>query len=392
MKLSVAVRATLDEFAGREGDEPADGGGDPGPLVLSALAARSDGGAIHERALELWLERLRGLLCCGTLEFGPTGPLPALAVAAPVVPRLGPLHRSLWDQVAAGLPRDLWRTRRVTWPDYDVISGPAGLLLSLAASGRSTSKGTASRRRLARRCARHLLDLCDDEELTPLRLGRDHGDPRLRWGEGRINTGLAHGVAGVALALKTALELGLAPAQRGRAALVRLGEWLVAQSYVDRSGLRAWPLAGLDGAPRSPRAQGPQGWCYGTPGIAWSLWESGRVLARRDLQSFALAAFASWCSSDDSPIDHGADLAAQLGLCHGLAGSLALADCFERHARFEPAAKRAAELERRLTRELGAVMKLARDPSLLLGAAGILAVLLTRRGAPRRWLVPLGLR
>jgi hypothetical protein len=392
MKLSAAVHATLDDFAARADRERSEEGGDPGPLVLAALAARSNGGVIHERALERWLDRLSTLLCCGTLEFGPAGPLPALALAAPLVPRLGGLQRSLWDQVAAAFPRDPWRTRAVTWPDYDVIRGPAGLLLSLAASGRLQSDGAAPRRRLALRCARHLLRLCEDEELASFRLGRDHGDERLGWGEGRVNTGLAHGVAGVALALRTALELGLAPARRGRAALVRVAEWLVAQSCVDRSGLRTWPLAGLDGAPPPKRALGPQGWCYGTPGIAWSLWESGRVLARRDLESFALEAYGSWCFRHDLPIDHDGDLSAQLGLCHGLAGALAIADCFARFARFEPAAERAAELERRLTRELDAVAGLARDPSLLLGAAGILAVLLTRRGAPRRWLVPLGLR
>jgi hypothetical protein len=71
---------------------------------------------------------------------------------------------------------------------------------------------------------------------------------------------------------------------------------------------------------------------------------------------------------------------------------LAIADGFARHARFEPAAKRADLLERLLLRELDAVVALARDASLLNGAPGILSVLLTRRGAPRSWLRPLGLR
>jgi class I lanthipeptide synthase len=392
MKLAAAVHATLDTFAAHGGEDRKHGGGDPGPLVLAALAARSNGGVIRERVLERWLEELRLLLQSGALTFGPAGPFAALAVARPVVPRLGPLCHSLWDQVAEGLPGDCWRTRDVTWVDYDVIRGPAGMLLSLVASGRLRADGAAARRRLAGRCARQLLELCGEEELASFRLGRDHGDERLRWGEGRVNTGLAHGVAGVALALRSALEHGLAPAGRTRAALTRLASWLVAQSYVDRTGLRAWPHADLDGGAPPPQALRPQSWCYGTPGIAWSLWESGRVLGRREIQSFALAAMGSWCARVVPPIDRSADRSAQLALCHGVAGDLAIADCFARHARFAPAAKRARELERRLVREFDPDSPLARDASLLDGAPGILAVLLTRRGAPRGWLVPLGLR
>lgn len=400
MKLSAAVQSTLDTFAAHGGEDRSNGGGDPGPVVLAALAARSFGRAMHEQVLERWLEQLRELLRSGTLDFGPAGPLSALAAARSAAPRLGRLCHSLWDQVEEGLPRDCWRTRRVTWVDYDVIRGPAGMLLSLVASGRLSARGAAARRRLAVRCANQLIDLCESTELASFRLGRDHGDERLRWGEGRVNTGLAHGVAGVALALQSALEHEIAPAGRASAALTRVAEWLVAQSYVDRSGLRAWPLAGLDGGAPPLTAQGPQAWCYGTPGIAWSLWESGRVLSRRDLQSFALDAIGSWCARVEPRIDRRKNLTEQLGLCHGLAGTLALADCFGRHARFEPAARRADELERLLVdesgrefdREFDAASLLDGDASLLTGWPGILAVLLTRRGAPRRWLVPFGLR
>jgi hypothetical protein len=392
MKLSAAVHATLDTFAAHGGEDPSNGGGDPGPVVLAALAARSAGRAVDERVLERWLEQLRELLRSGSLQFGPAGPLSALSAARSVTPRLGRLSHSLWDQVAEGLPRDCWRTRAVTWVDYDVIRGPAGMLLSLVASGRLSASGAAARLRLAIRCALQLIRLCETEDLASFRLGRDHGDEQLRWGEGRINTGLAHGVAGVVLALKSALEHGVAPAGRARAALTSVSEWLVAQSYVDRSGLRTWPHASLDGGAPPPKAQSPQAWCYGTPGIAWSLWESGRVLDRSDLRSFALDAIGSFCARVETRIDRRHDLPAQLGLCHGLAGTLAIADCFGRHARFEPAAKRADELERSLVRELVEVAALKNDASLLTGAPGILAVLLTRRGAPRRWLVPLGLR
>jgi len=388
----------LHRFAASGDPDPANVRADSGPIVLAALAARGSGGRVgaglRARVVERWLESLHELLRCGSIEFGPSGPWSALAIAASLDSRLGRLNRSLWQQVADELPDDLWRSRDVRWADYDVIRGPAGMLLSLVASGRlGTSRASRSdpepaRRRLAGRCARHLLELCEDAELSSLRLGRDHADERLRWGEGRVNTGLAHGVAGVALALTSALEHGFAPASRVAPALARVSQGLVAASCLDRDGMRSWPLA-LPG--ELPPSSSPQAWCYGTPGIAWSLWESGRALGRRDVSAFALDAMRSWCRRFEPEVDPLVDAASQLGFCHGVAGMVAIADAFARHARLDAAARLAAELEALLRRRLDAIVALP-DASLLTGAPGILAVLLTRDGAPRRWLLPFGLR
>jgi hypothetical protein len=393
--LRALVRRTLDRCAG-DGDgegklEPSSGTCDPGPLVLAALAAGRFGGPVHERVVERWLERLSEALRSGALEFGPTGPLSGLAFAMRAVPRLRRVSASLWAQIAEALPRDCWRSEDVGWFDYDLIRGPAGLLRSLVASGRLDAPGAGARRRLAKRCVRQLLALCDDE-LAAFRLGRNQGDPRLKWSEGRINTGVAHGVAGVALALAAALEHGVAPATRTRVALARIADWLVAQSYVDRTGLRTWPHASLDGdAPSSP-APTPQAWCYGTPGIAWALGESGRVLGRRDVATFALAAMESWCERVETGVDLAGDVPEQLGLCHGIAGTLALADAFARSTGLPSAERKARHLEGLLRRNQAYVEGMGADGSLLTGAPGVLSLLLTREGADRRWLIPFGLR
>ncbi len=393
--LRSLVRRTLDRCAG-DGDgegklEPSSGTCDPGPLVLAALAAGRFGGPVHERVVERWLERLSEALRSGALEFGPTGPLSGLAFAMRTVPRLRRVSASLWEQIAEALPRDCWRSKEVRWFDYDLVRGPAGLLLTLVASGRLDAPGAQPRRRLAKQCVRQLLALCDDE-LAAFRLGRDQDDPRLKWGEGRINTGVAHGVAGVALALAAALGHGVAPTTRARVALARIADWLVARSYVDRTGLRAWPHASLDGDAPSSRAPSPQAWCYGTPGIAWALWESGRVLGRSDVTTFALAAMESWCERVEPGVDRAADVPEQIGLCHGIAGMLALADAFERSAGLPAAARKARLLEELLLRNLSYVEGMGADRSLLTGAPGVLSILLTRAGADRRWLIPFGLR
>lgn len=382
MRLSTAVAATLGAFAANRRGESSS---DPGPIVLAALAAHGSDAAIHERALDAWLDALDSDARTGSIAFGPTCPMSGLAVAKSVVPRLARLSRQLWADVAEVWPRDRWRTRDIDFGDYDLISGPAGMLLNLAA-------GRASPRRLIDRCVRQLLALCADEDLAALRLGDGQGGDQNRWNDGRINTGLAHGVAGVTTALRAAVEFGLPPTRRLRAALARTSDWLVSQSYADSRGLQTWATAGLDGR-KPPRAKRRQAWCYGTPGIAWSLWESGRVLRRPDLRDFALKAMATFCALfkpglylDRKPI-------ARLGFCHGAAGTLAIADCFATHARFKPAAGLAKKLERLLSGHLKLIVKLsAEDTSLLTGASGMLSVLLTRRGAPRTWLIPLGLR
>jgi hypothetical protein len=198
-------------------------------------------------------------------------------------------------------------------------------------------------------------------------------------------------VAGVALALKAAAELD-PPNEQLRAALARVSEWLVAQSYVDGRGIRTWTPGGLDGA-EPPAVQRRQAWCYGAPGIAWTLWESGRVLGRRDLEAFGLDAMTTFCAAFDPAFHLDAEPAERLGFCHGAAGTLAVADCFATHARLEPAARLAREIESLLSGQLERIAQLAADDTSLLGGApGILAILLTRDGAPRRWLLPLGLR
>lgn len=384
-RLSAAVAATLGAFAESRKKRSSFPRSDPGPIVLAALAAHGSGAAIHERALGAWLEALDSDAREGRIAFGPTCPMSGLAVARSLAPRLGRLHRQLWGDLAEALPRDRWRTRDIEWADYDVISGPAGMLLNLVAA-------RASPRRLIDRCVRQLLALCADEDLSALRLGEGPGGDRKRWDDGRINTGVAHGVAGVAMALKAAIERRLPPFGRLRAALARTSDWLLSQSYADSRGLRTWAPAGLDGRKR-PKVQGRQAWCYGTPGIAWSLWESGRVLGRPDLREFALDAMGTFCALfkpglylDRKPI-------AKLGFCHGAAGTLALADCFATHVRFEPAAALARELDLLMSRNLQRIVKLAAaDTSLLSGTSGMLSVMLTRGGAPRAWLLPFGLR
>ncbi|MFI9388515.1 lanthionine synthetase LanC family protein [Kutzneria sp. NPDC052558] len=169
------------------------------------------------------------------------------------------------------------------------------------------------------------------------------GYPQPVWFDGE-DTGLAHGAAGV---------LVVSPQPE-------LVDWLLEQSFVD---------------------QCRQGWCYGMPGIAWALWTAGaRAEAMRYLRILGQ-------TFDPDRNLHGRD-ADRLGICHGAAGVMLIADAFV-HAGVDAARGLRDLTHAYLADRLDLVSTL--DETLLMGASGVLAALLTVEGADRRWLRCLGL-
>jgi hypothetical protein len=183
-------------------------------------------------------------------------------------------------------------------------------------------------------------------------------------------------------------------------ALRRIADWLVARSRVDDHGMIVWPPAGPALAPHGANRDGwtppgspthMQAWCYGTPGIAWTLWELGRVLADPELSALAVAAFRSFLSAGGVSVN--ASVREGLAICHGDAGILVLCDAFARHAGLAEAGYHRDLLELRLRANLSGLAQWATvDPSLLTGPVGVLVALLTVRGADRTWLAMMGVR
>jgi hypothetical protein len=362
---------------------------DSGPVVLAALTDASVGEGGHEgsqQALAAWLDRLRATPAYTGVFGGLAGLFVGLHVASSFHTRLERLAVQLRGTLTNELAAGRWRTTAVAWEDYDLISGPAGIILALA-----TDRGCPPGSILP--AARHLAYLCDRDDLERLRVGAYREDIQRGWNFGRINTGLAHGVAGVAAALRSACETAESR-EEFVTPLRRVCDWLVSESYVDGRGLRTWHPAGLERRTHSAHFSRRQAWCYGTPGVAWTLWEAGRVLGDIALQSFARDAMSSFCTVfderfyvDDGPVD------SALGICHGVAGTIAIADAFTRHAGLHEAAILRDRLEDYLLDRLDDVRHLAaRDMTLLTGASGILAVLLTRYGGRRDWLFQFALR
>jgi len=102
--------------------------------------------------------------------------------------------------------------------------------------------------------------------------------------------------------------------------------------------------------------------------------------------SVAVEAMRTLCAAYDPHhhLDHD-----PLAVCHGAAGVLLVADAFARHAGLPAAAALRDDLAAHLTERLDAVTRL--DATLLSGAPGVLAALLTAAGGDRGWLPCLAL-
>jgi hypothetical protein len=380
------VRSVLEAYRRRQPRGPNRFGHDGGPVILAAVAA-SAGVSTAEVLVQVvgrWLEELPPRLAAVGAFGGLGGFLAALRAAATIVPELGGLAHGLDDGTGQWEPDIRWRTSKVAWADYDLFRGPAGLVIAGVSGGRSAV--------LFERATRHLAVLCDDPSLEALRAGKKI-DPRSAFNIGRINTGMGHGVAGVASALRHAVD-SFDDGEIWRRPLANAAAWLVNEAYLAKRDLITWPPVGRDGARPSAEADWRQAWCYGTPGVAWTLWEAGRVLGEIAYQELAEEAMASFCRvfDEDKHIDKGGPAEA-LSICHGAAGTLAVADAFARHARLEEASRLAQYLEGYLAARADEIRTLAEtNMTMLTGTGGILTVLMTVHGATRDWLPHIALR
>lgn len=370
-------------------DASAGGETDAGPAILASLAFER--GAIADDVIDgvlaRWVQAQQSRLSGHPGLFGGLAGLWLGArFAARHRPRLCAVVDSLGDALATYAAQGAWRDEGVAWHDYDLVSGPAGVVLAATIAAPGDGRGAAIE------AARHLAALCRSEGLEHLRVASYRDDEQRSWNHGRINTGLAHGVGGVVAGLTAALRAHDGPELR--VALQHASGWLARESYVDRHGLLTWPPAASEGAAPPAAPSRRQAWCYGTPGLAWQLWDCGQCLGDADLVALAEQAMRSYCAAfEPSRYLDANPLGDALGACHGAAGILAVADAFAVHAGLPAAAELAHTLERHLLERLDQVRQLAAlDMTLLAGASGIVAMLLTRTGGSRAWLGALALR
>jgi len=377
----------------------ADRVGLPGPLTPARTARRADGGVgvliglladdgapgATRALLAEWLPGLRaGFRCGGLFDSGLAGYVVGLTHAARAEPKLAGPAAGMRTRLAGWTRSAPWRTDRVGWSDYDLVTGASGVLLAQAGLPDVTPAELAP-------AVGHLVGLCDAADLPRLRIGGlPVGGGRSSRGD-HLDHGLAHGIPGILVALAAAVRrLGHEPAVV--VALQRVATVLARSSYVDAAGVTSWPAgsAGADPAGTVRR----QAWCYGTPGVAWALWDAGTAIGDPRIAELGWHAMATVCDVWlDERYLYGDGPGDRLGVCHGAAGVLAVADAFARHAGHPSAARLSDHLAALLDRHTDAIGELAgTDLTMLTGVSGVLSVLHTVRGGRRDWLPILGLR
>lgn len=196
--LDISIRI-LDDFLEARGTTS-----DPGiPVLASLLAETNDPAAVVTagRAVAAWARTVgRGPCHNGLYDGGLAGTLVGLRLGARIHPVLHRAADRLRDHLLDRASTRPWRTADVGLPDYDLISGPSGTLLALCAGTPQPTRGQL------RPFAEHLAVLCDRGDLRRLRTGQYLGHPLLGWLQGRVNTGMGHGVAGLTAGLTAAVR------------------------------------------------------------------------------------------------------------------------------------------------------------------------------------------
>jgi len=376
----------LADYGDRAWHQPAT---DAGPAILARLIA--DTSTAHAnvafKVMDVWLTDYMESIESVGLHGGFAGLLAGCTITESMTPSLSRLTARVVERLGEELAQRLNLPAEIGWEDYDLISGLSGVLATLASATIADPDHVNS-------AAGLLAKLCRREDLGDLRVSspRLHGNSQ--WNHGRVNTGVAHGAAGVLAALCCAAD-AIEPREELLVTVKRVAEWLRAKSYRDDLGVVSW--FPCDGAYRgSTGSVRRQAWCYGTPGIAWTLWEAGRILGADDLMGFAAGAMNSFCHTFDEVRYLSASARSpweKLGFCHGASGMLAITDSFARNAGHSACAGVSERLERYIESRLADVALMARDGmDLLNGAAGPLATLIVARGGDRGWLRSYGLR
>lgn len=138
---------------------------------------------------------------------------------------------------------------------------------------------------------------------------------------GLINTGLAHGVPGPLMLMSLAVLRGVEVSGLPEA-VRRVADWIVKQKLYDETGLN-WPrcISIKDTNTEIPPVVPSRvAWCYGTPGIARTLWVAGNALGEPSYKEVALQSMEA--ALKKTPAQQRIDTPT---LCHGVSGVLDIA-------------------------------------------------------------------
>ena len=260
----------------------------------------------------------------GCPSLGLFGGLSGFAYAALTLSRNGTRYRRLLTRIDHSLlpqMHTLTRESRVHRTGmavsiFDLISGLTGIGAYLLARGEQTGDFDAPAAVI-----RALMAITAGESslprwYTPPGFVADPAQVRHQ-PYGSLNCGLAHGIPGPLSLMALAVSSGMT--MKGLDERVaQLANWLIAQRLDSNWGI-TWPsMIALNSDGRASSAiPSRTAWCYGSPGVARSLWLAGNALGNQNLCDTAIEAMASVYRTPHT--ERGVDSPT---LCHGLAGLL----------------------------------------------------------------------
>ncbi len=121
-------------------------------------------------------------------------------------------------------------------------------------------------------------------------------DDKKQYPKGNFNLGLSHGIPGVLAFLSVAGLHGIT-IQGQKEAMQKISDWLKDRrryakgSFFWESRIRFEDE--IANEPQKPYVQGRDAWCYGTPGVASSLFLAGKALQDEGLKEFAVESLRS---------------------------------------------------------------------------------------------------
>jgi hypothetical protein len=301
------------------------------------------------------------------------------------------LNAQLATQVIDAQPR-----RSARFSDYDTIAGPAGVLGQLVSSGSNDEVVDEAIRRLLSNLVVwvHSLDENGNRSwfIAPGHLPTP--THRRLFPRGYFDIGMAHGLAGPLAALSLAWTSGYR-VDGQMEAIDEASDWLVARHIDDEFGIN-WPHGiPLEASTSDARWRrlppGRDSWCYGSPGIARSLWLAGGALGSSSLQQTALAAFQAVAARPSVRWNLKSS-----NLCHGRAGLLMITLRFAHDADTDDGRRIIPALVQQILDDCDEALPFlvcdrsgttpAHDPGLLSGAAGVaLALLAAVTGIEPAW-------
>ncbi len=213
--------------------------------------------------------------------------------------------------------------QKVSVAQFDLISGLSGVGAYLLCRKEAPEAADALQAVL-----RGLVELTREEAglprwYTPVQLLREETMMSL-YPHGNLNCGLAHGIPGPLGLLSLARAFGITVDGMGDA-IHRVVRWLLQHRLDDQWGMN-WPTVvrveangtvatGSSTEPASPFEPSRTAWCYGSPGLARTLWFAGEALDDFEYRELAIAAMEAvyrrprYVRRIDSPT-----------FCHGIAG------------------------------------------------------------------------